>query len=311
MSAKSQLAGASKPGRGVSRRNLLAAAAVSPMAARAVQSGGPAEIKGRLPQAKIGNLSISRMIIGGNQMGGWAHSRDLAYVAQLCKAYFTRKKVFDTLALAEQCGINAFLTSNLLIPLVEGYRHEAGGKIQFISDNGSGPLLDAIRQSIDAGAASCYIQGGVADNLVRKGDFDQMNRALELIRKNRMPAGIGAHRVETVKACLQKGLHPDYWMKTLHRVDYWSAKIEPENDNIWDVRPDETIALMRELKEPWIAFKVLAAGAIPPKSGFRFAFENGADFICVGMFDWQIAADVNLVLDVLGSLTSRLRPWCA
>ena len=39
------------------------------------------DLKGRLPQAKIGNLALSRMILGGNLIGGWAHSRDLVYVS--------------------------------------------------------------------------------------------------------------------------------------------------------------------------------------------------------------------------------------
>jgi hypothetical protein len=57
-----------------------------------------------------------------------------------------------------------------------------------------------------------------------------------------------------------------------------------------------------------MGFKVLAAGAIEPADGFRYAFENGADFICVGMFDFQIVNDVNLTLDILQSL-KRNRPW--
>ena len=38
-----------------------------------------------------------------------------------------------------------------------------------------------------------------------------------------------------------------------------------------------------------------------PEDGFRYAFENGADFICVGMFDFQVVDDVNLVIDILNS----------
>ena len=66
---------------------------------------------------------------------------------------------------------------------------------------------------------------------------------------------------------------------------------------------------MDKLEQPWIAFKVLAAGAIKPEVGFRYAFEGGADFICVGMYDFQIVDDVNLALDVLGGELNRSRPW--
>jgi hypothetical protein len=67
---------------------------------------------------------------------------------------------------------------------------------------------------------------------------------------------------------------------------------------------------MSNLDEPWIAFKILAAGSIPPEEGFRYAFENGADFICVGMYDFQIVDDVNIALDSLNGL-QRNRPWRA
>jgi hypothetical protein len=73
-------------------------------------------------------------------------------------------------------------------------------------------------------------------------------------------------------------------------------------------KPQDTIDFMNSLEEPWIAFKVLAAGAIQPEDGFRYAFNNGADFICVGMYDFQIVDDVNLVLDTLRNV-NRSRPW--
>jgi len=51
---------------------------------------------------KIGDMEISRVILGGNLMGGFAHSRDLMYVSTLLKHYFTPEKVMDTLQLAEE-----------------------------------------------------------------------------------------------------------------------------------------------------------------------------------------------------------------
>ncbi|MCL5097304.1 MAG: hypothetical protein M1608_07220 [Candidatus Omnitrophica bacterium] len=105
-------------------------------------------------------------------------------------------------------------------------------------------------------------------------------------------------------------------MKTPHRGDYWSAfggeqQDDFAHDHFWCWKPDEVIAYMKEITEPWIAYKVLAAGAITPEVGFRYAFENGADFICVGMYDFQVVQDINIGLDVLRSDLKRQRPWMA
>ena len=99
----------------------------------------------------------------------------------------------------------------------------------------------------------------------------------------------------------------DFYVKTLHTDDYPSAtpkELRKEfiwldggkglYDNMWCINPEETIAFMKTVTKPWIAFKVLAAGAIPPRKGFPYAFRNGADFIAVGMFDFQVKADAEL-----------------
>ena len=61
----------------------------------------------------------------------------------------------------------------------------------------------------------------------------------------------------------------------------------------------------------WIAFKILAAGAIRPRDGMRYAFSGGADFVCVGMYDFQVVEDANIALDVLAGNLDRRRPWYA
>ena len=265
----------------------------------------------KLPQAKIGKESISRMILGGNLIGGWAHARDLLYVSRLVTTYFTDEKIFETFARAEKHGINAFLTNPALIRVINAYWNKGLGKIKFISDCGAENIMDGIRVSIDNGASACYIHGGVADRLVETGKVEEIGRGLELIRQNGLPAGIGGHKLQTVKACVDYGLEPEFWMKTLHPTDYWSASPEERHDNIWCIDPDETVSFMKNLKQPWIGYKILAAGAIEPSKGFKYAFEKGADFICVGMFDFQIEEDVNMAMDVLNSDLQRERPWRA
>ncbi len=292
-------------------KNLQNIDGVTSATVKSFDFSGLDELKQPVTQASIGGLALSRLILGGNLIGGWAHARDLIYVSKLVKAYHHDDKVFETLYMAEKCGVNAILTNPALCRVINEYWRRRIGKINFISDCGGGDLIKMVKKSIDNGAAACYVQGGIADNLVRREKFDDIANALDLIRQNGLPAGIGGHYLETIQKCVEKGLEPDFWVKTLHHKNYWSSKAKSEFDNIYCRKPQETIEFMKNLPQPWIAFKTLAAGAIQPADGFRFAFENGADFICVGMYDFQIVEDCNIAMEVLtGPSLAGKRPWC-
>src|SRR5210317_1123124 len=65
-----------------------------------------------LPAGKIKGVTISRIICGGNLIGGYAHSRDLIYVSPLLKHYFTEEKILETMEIAEENGINTIVLNN-------------------------------------------------------------------------------------------------------------------------------------------------------------------------------------------------------
>ena len=146
---------------------------------------------------------------------------------------------------------------------------------------------------------------------MEQGDVESIVKVMDYIKSRGVICGIGAHRIETIKACVEAGLETDFWMKTLHHHNYWSAKHPQWHDNLYCYDPEETDNYMKQLPEPFIAFKVMAAGAIHPRDGFRYAFESGADLVCAGMYDFQMVDDVNIALEILNDNIPRDRPWRA
>ena len=277
-----------------------------------------------MPAGRIGGIAIGRLIIGENQFSGWSHSRDLKYLRDLFRAYGTPEKIMQTLQLAEENGVNTIITSSA--EYLRRYWKERGGQMQWIAQvhPKTTDVTSDIKRAVDNGAVGAYVQGGVGDSFVKGGRVDLLGEAIAFARSQGVLAGIGGHSIEVPIAVEKAGIEPDFYMKTLHHGNYWSAtppqdRVEfnvdsgssLDHDNIWSIAPERTIEFMRGVPRPWIAFKVLAAGAIHPDQGFKYAFENGADFVCVGMFDFQVRENVMIAKDVVAAQQNRPRPWRA
>jgi hypothetical protein len=282
-----------------------------------------------LPMGRIGNVKISRLICGGNLINGYAHSRDLIYVSSLLKHYFTDEKIMETWQICEENGINTAVLSNTDgdqegIRILNKYWKERGGKIQWIAqcEPELNDLTTNIKRAIDNGAVGAFVLGNVGDSWVRSGRVDLLGKVIEFIKKNGLIAGIAGHSINVPIAFEAAGINVDFYMKTLHSSNYWSARRPDQHrdvidnydaDNYWSMTPEQTIKSMKEVNKPWIAYKVLAAGAIHPKEGFKYAFKNGADFINVGMYDFQVLEDAAIAKKLLltKEIKNRTRPWKA
>jgi len=278
-----------------------------------------------IPSGLIKGRDIGRLICGGNLISGFAHSRDLIYVSNFLKKYFTTEKVIETFKLCEASGINTtgIGTGELERSILQKHWKE-GGKIQWLApiypdEKDYKAIIDL---AVDNGAMGTMLIGNLGDQWAREGKFDLINNVVEYAKSKGVIAGVAGHELVTFQGLEENGIDADFYMKTLHDTSYWSWRDdEPKEkmiidnyavDNYWARKPQETVDFMESLNKPWIAFKVLAAGAFHPKQGFKFAFENGADFACVGMFDFQVVEDANILNEILDNQQfQRKRSWMA
>jgi hypothetical protein len=285
----------------------------------------------RMPVGKIGNLSIGRIISGSNLISPNMHARDLVYMNALAKHYNSEQRVFETLRECEDNGINSIVLKNHNFRHIRLSRYwdEWGGQMLWIADvitTDINQYEKLLVEHLELGASAAYLWGGASDIWYFQKQPDRIVKAFEIMKKYDIPVGIAAHRLEPIVFCEKEGLQPDFYFKTLHHDRYWSAHPEENrrfmemyeansphhdeyHDNMFCHNAEETVAFMQDVKVPWIAFKVMAAGAIPPAEGFRYAFEGGADFLCVGMFDYQIREDVAITNQILSGSLNRKRPW--
>lgn len=283
-------------------------------------------IEGKMPMGILvkGKPPISRLIMGTNHLSGNAHARDLVYANSLFKAYNTEKKIIETYLLAEKAGINLFVDT----PLLARYKKIFGSNIQTwrnVSPTKK-DMYSQVDQAIDRGVDYIFIQGAACDRLVHDGEIDVVVKCVDYIKRQGFPAGLGAHTIQVMIACVEAGIDPDFYYKTMHHDKYWSAHPKENrkpylwssnisedhnqfHDNMWCLFPEETVAFVQKAKKPVVGFKVLAGGALYPKDGFQWAFDNGADFIDVGMFDFQIVDNVNQAIISYEKAKNRTRPW--
>jgi hypothetical protein len=278
---------------------------------------------GGMPTGKLDTVLLSRLILGCNHITHFVHCRDLSYVNELAMHYNTEAKIMETMAMAEQNGINTIMMHNdpRGMPIVRKYIDRNGGRIQrIVAPDPYSPEIDfyaeQIRRLANEGVSAMYVHGVHSERFLAEGNGDMIARIVDAIRIHGMvPAGVAAHDLAVIEYCEKNKVDADFYVKTFHHHNYPTAPNAgqlkgaiSEVPGYWCKDPQATIDLMKRVTKPWIAFKVLAAGAIPPRSGFQYVFENGADHALVGMFDFEIANDARIVREVLGDL-KRTRPW--
>ena len=251
-----------------------------------------------LPTMKIGELEITRLIVGNNPFTGKSHLDERTDSDM--KEYFTEQKAFEMLKRCEDAGINAVQSrgSMPVMGLIGRYR-ENGGRLHWLAQ--SGKNLNTFDEELDemmkySPAAVC-IHGELADNLYLAGQLDKLKPLLEKIKRKNVPAGICAHFPEVLAFAEENGLNPDYYMASVYNLSQpdRSHDVNPTGERFEESDIPKMYEVIRKLSAPTFALKILGAGRRcssqdEVRSAFVEAFTSmkPGDGVLVGMFDKYI-----------------------
>ncbi len=238
---------------------------------------------------QIGNLRVSRVILGSNPFGGFSHQgpgRDDEMLH-----YYSAARIKEVLRQAERLGINTIMAraDQHMIRLLMEYRDE-GGCLQWIAQTCPelGTIEQGIHKALPWGARGCYIHGGVMDFLYANNKLEAVPAALAKIRRAGIPAGIAAHNPK-VLAWAEDNLDVDFYMCSYYNPiprEENPAHVSGSEERYNSGDRDIMAAAIRGLKKPAIHYKVMAAGRDDPEEALAFTARNmrPGDGVCIGIF---------------------------
>lgn len=251
-----------------------------------------------LPTMKIGDIEITRLIVGSNPFTGKSHLDDGTDADM--RDYFTEKQAFAMLRRCEEAGINAVQSrgSMPVMGMVSRYR-AAGGRLLWLAQTGKNYATydEELDEMMKYSPAAVCIHGELADELYLDGKLDLLKPLLDKIRRKNVPAGICAHFPEVLTYAEENGLSPDYYMASLYNLSQpdRSHDVNPDGERFEASDIPKMYEVIRNLSAPTVALKILGAGRrcsdqTEVRDAFVEAFSSmkPGDGVLVGMFDKYI-----------------------
>jgi hypothetical protein len=250
---------------------------------------------GALPLVQIGPHRITRLIAGGNPIGGWSHAT--LNLTRHMLEHFTLERTIEFLEKCEREGINTWQYDHeaKAVSALRSIR-EKGSKLQFICLHATkrGPLKKAVEET---NPIALVHHGGVTDSLFRAGKAQEVHDFVKQAHDLGVLAGVSSHNPENIRRVFEEGWENDLFMTCF----YYVTRTREEQQQLlgkvtvgepfFESDPDDMTRVIRKVTKPCLAFKILAAGRLCEKQktvdeAFQFAFQNikPSDAVIVGMF---------------------------
>jgi hypothetical protein len=293
---------------------IAAASALTATAATAE----PAAKSNSLPTIKLGEHSVTRLVVGGNPVYGYSHFNKL--LSQHMSTWHTPEKVVDLLKRCEQAGINTWQNSYAERTLQDVDRvREAGVKFNWLClgkpdwDQNPDRIADAAKRK-PIGIAP---HGALGEKLHRQNKLNVLTDILKRIRDQGVLVGLSAHNPALIELSEEKGWDVDYYMCCLYYLTRPRDEFQkllgtdlPLGEIYLPTDPPRMFKVIQNAKKSCLAYKVLAAGRrVNSPAEVRKCFDDAlknikpTDAIIVGMYQQladQVGENAKFVREICG-----------
>lgn len=252
-----------------------------------------------LPTIRLGEHEVTRLVAGSNPVSGYSYLGPI--MDRQMKEYFTPQRVVEFLLDCEREGINThqFSDVGMMTGVIRTLR-ECGSKMKFICLHAGGSQNAAPEQVVrDIQPVAIVHHGGVTDRLIREGKSSEVHDFVKRVRDAGVLAGVSAHNPGCIRRIADEGWPVDFFMTCF----YYLTRTRQELDTMPAIAtlqigypffasdPATMTEVMRQVEQPCLGFKILAAGrkchdAQVVREAFQFAFEHikPSDGVIVGMY---------------------------
>ncbi len=279
---------------------LSAAAAGSGMVlSSAGQAAEPKEaLPAILPTIQVGDHRLTRLVAGWNPIGG--HSYLGHHMNRHMQEYYTPERIAEYLQRCERAGINAhqFSRPEMMAPILRGLR-EQGSKMKFFCLYAGGTEADVKKVVDETQPIAIVHHGGVTDRLFREGKSQEVHDFTKRVHDAGVLAGVSAHNPGNIKQIADEGWQVDLFMGCFYYLTRSPEELEKMPPVVtvqigyafFASDPLGMTEVMRQVDQPCLGFKILAAGRKcshkqTVREAFKFAFEHikPTDGVIVGMY---------------------------
>ena len=219
-----------------------------------------------IPRIKLGNVDVSRLIMGGNIISGTSHispekDREM-------QEFYTMPRIQEAFDTCWENGINTVqmrIDAHIVRALMEHRLN--GGKLNWIAQTAPEyrSLENNLRMANKIGPIAVYYHGTVVDNLYQCGDIEGIKSGLRTLRLLGVPVGLGTHIAEVLIRADEEEWGADWYMSCVYNImkkGHVSSSITGKfiSDETYD-EEDRNLMFdaIKKVKKPCMAFKILGA----------------------------------------------------